>query len=265
MIWRKKLSSGKSLEWNDLECPSGLGEKLAVSVSRGDYVATVVMFPGFTSKRKNTTNLELARFLTPLGVRCLVADLSGHGDSTGQIEDQTISKAADEISSILGLVEREFAGPIGLLGNSFSGTAAIVACSRASRVGALGLKSPILDYVTMRREQLGEVAMEAWARDGIIELPGGTPSRYSFIEDAQHLAVAQSLASLAIPVMAVHGGWDEQIPREQIEFWSERFSSDGREHAILESGNHGLDGRFFAPMARLLQAFFADTLLQRTE
>src|SRR6266540_3548594 len=107
--------------WNTASFRSPFGDTLVLSELHGERdAATVLMFAGFTSRRLNATNTQLAARLQPLGVRSVACDLSGHGDSTGDIKDQTISKAAREIEAALAFVRTEFhldaSHPIGLVG-----------------------------------------------------------------------------------------------------------------------------------------------------
>ncbi len=257
----KRRRHDAGLAWSERTCRTPGGVELAVSVTEGRGDATLLMLPGFTSKRKNSTNVEVAGSLARLGVRCAAADLSGHGDSAGRIEDQTVSRAATEVQTIVEFLRESESGLFGLLGNSFSATAAIIACSNGAPVDALGLKSPILDYVQMRSEQLGDERMALWRDSGTIKLDDGTPSHYDFIVDAEGLDVGEALAGLSIPVCAVHGGKDEQIPAAQVARWDAEFAQGRYEHAILRDGNHSLDGKYFGPMVHILKSFFTDRLL----
>jgi pimeloyl-ACP methyl ester carboxylesterase len=214
------------------------------------------MFAGFTSRRLNSTNTQLAARLAPIGVRSIACDLSGHGDSTGDVAEQTISKATAEINALINYVcDRLRVGPhnpLGLVGNSFSANAAIVVAARSSAVSALALKSPVTDYVLMRTALLGKSGMDQWKRDGYVVLPDGTRSNYSFIEDAASIDMYAALASLKIPVFAVQGSEDAEIPRESRQKLQSLMSRLGMTYPLVEGGDHPHFGPVIAAIADFL-------------
>jgi pimeloyl-ACP methyl ester carboxylesterase len=221
------------------------------------------MFAGFTSQRLNATTTQLAARLAPLGVRSIACDLSGHGDSTGNIAEQTIHKAADEIEALIDYVcgkHRAYPRPLGLVGNSFSANAAIVATARSSAVSALALKSPVTDYVLMRTALLGESGMNRWKRDGYVELPGGTRSNYTFIEDAAKINTYKELASLKIPVLAMQGSADAEIPQESRRMLESLMSRPGMTYVLVEGGDHRLADPHFERTIRTMADFLTQSL-----
>ncbi|WP_181545416.1 alpha/beta hydrolase family protein [Micromonospora saelicesensis] len=224
--------------------------------------ATVVMFAGFGSRRLNSTNTELARLLQPSGVRAVVCDLSGHGDSTGDIKDQSVLKAADEIVATIGYVQGkhqlEASHPIGLVGNSFSANAAIIASARlGGTLSALALKSPVTDYVAMRTKMLGESGMRRWEEDGFTVLPNGTRSDFRFIEDARSVDTYAELQQIAVPVFAVQGSADEEIPEESRRRLQALMGDRGMEYMLVAGGDHNLSDPHFKPVVAAMADFLS--------
>ena len=252
--------------WTSDSFVSSTGETLAVSeLDGGRNLATVLMFAGFTSKRLNATNTQLAVILQPLGVRCVACDLSGHGDSTGDIKDQTIAKAALEMGSALAYVRNKYglspSHPIGMVGNSFSANAAIHAVAQFDGVAALALKSPVTDYVLMRTKLLGESGMQKWRELGYTVLPDGTRSDYQFIADAESIDTYAELATLGIPVFAVHGSEDEEIPTESRNK-VQRQMTDAAEmnYMLVEGGDHNLSDPYFKSVISAIAQFLTVAL-----
>ncbi|MEV5828473.1 alpha/beta fold hydrolase [Spirillospora sp. NPDC052242] len=250
--------------WTNERLTSRYGESLALSVGDGaPGDSAVVMFPGFTSRRLNATNKALAAKLAPLGVRCVTGDLSGHGDSGGDIRHQTILKASHEIEDILRFVRKRYSiGRLGLLGNSFSGNAAIIAAARVEGLHALALKSPVTDYVAMRRSLLGDDGMRRWREQGWTRLPDGTVSDYRFIEDARSVDTYAALREVDAPVLAVQGSADEEIPAASRRRLAREMAELGMTYHLVEGADHNLSDPHFHHAIETFAAFLADHLLQ---
>lgn len=246
--------------WMNEQLTSRYGESLALSVSDGAPGAgTVVMFPGFTSRRLNATNKALAAKLVPLGIRCVTGDLSGHGDSGGEIRHQTIVKAGREIEDIIRYVrERYSTGRLGLVGNSFSGNAAILAAARTRDLSALVLKSPVTDYVAMRRSLLGATGMEGWRKRGWTELPDGTISDHRFIEDAASVDTYAELAKVSAAVLAVQGSADEEIPAASRERLAREMKRLHMTYRLIDGADHNLSDPHFHDVTEMFASFLAE-------
>lgn len=253
------------MKWTDKFISVSNGERLALSVHEVESPrATVVMFPGFTSKRLNATNTNLARSLSEQSIRCIAVDLSGHGDSSGLIEEQTVSKAAQEIADVLdhlrsGKMTPE-SGSIGLVANSFSANAAIVAVGRHGMVDAVALKSPVTEYVAMRLKLLGPRALRKWQREGRIVLPDGTPSNYEFIADAERLDTYAELRRITVPVLALQGSKDEEIPKRSRHRLRKEMTTLGMSYVEVRGGDHNLSDPHFMPSIRRMKDFLVETL-----
>jgi pimeloyl-ACP methyl ester carboxylesterase len=251
------------IDWEDFRIETENGASLALSRTINSFHAsTVLMLPGFTSKRMNTTNKDMTGRLVDLGIQCIVADLSGHGDSSGDIADQTVVRASKEIGSIIDAISdcgivgpRE---PIAILGNSFSANAVLLAAAKRNDLNAIILKSPVTDYVQMRYSQLGEVKMSQWKSDGWIFLNDGTKSNYQFIEDAANVDSYGSINNISCPLLAVHGSMDTDIPKEQIKLTRETILAAGGEHVLFSEADHGISGQYFTPCMQLFTGFLLE-------
>lgn len=252
--------------WMNDRLTSRYGDSLALSVTEARSDAPiVVMFPGFTGRRLNATNKALAAKLVPHGIRCVAGDLSGHGDSGGEIRRQSIIKASDEIDDIIKHVRSHFpAGRLGLLGNSFSGNAAIISAARTDDLRALALKSPVTEYVAMRRSLLGDAAMDRWRDQGWIELPDGTLSDYRFIEDAFSVDTYRELAKITAPVLAIQGSEDEEIPGAARARLAREMARHHMDYRLIKGANHNLRDPHFHRATKALADFLTDHLVQPT-
>lgn len=255
--------------WSEHSFEGPFGETLVLSETANETspLAIVVMFHGFgfQSRGLSATNTNLSERLLPLGVRCVACDLSGHGESDGDIADQSILKASAEIESFVDYVRRNFDGAndgqIGLVGNSFSGGAAIIAAARmGNTLGALALKAPVSDYVAMRSQMLGFAKMEEWEHTGNIVLPNGTPSKWKFIEDASQVDLYAKLKEIQAPVLAVQGTADEEIPMASCKKLSLAMEEAGMTYVPIEGGNHSLSDPYFLPATARIATHLATNL-----
>lgn len=246
--------------WRSQLVTSPSGETFGLSVRDPREVkATLLMFAGFTSKRMNSTNTRLADQLEGFGVRCVAADLSGHGDSPGRIEDQTVVKASSEMLDLIEWLKKEYPTDIGsnlgIVGNSFSANAAIIAAAHSDAVSALALKSPVTDYVLMRTALLGRAGMKQWERDGSIVLPDGTRTNWSFIEDARRVDTYKLLGDLRADVIAVFGSADEEIPLVSREKARDTLEKSGKKCVVIPGGDHNLSDPYFSDVIRIMAQF----------
>lgn len=243
----RRVGEAREATWQSRSIEGPYREGLVISeAGNANPVGVVLMFPGFTSRRQNSTNTRLATRLVAHGFRCVTCDLSGHGDSEGSIADQTILKAADEIVAVVDdLLSHSRFKRVAVVGNSFSGNAAIIAAARDPRIGALALKSPVTDYVLMRAEQLGPERMKEWRERGRITLDDGTPSNYRFVEDAEQVDAYDLLKTLEIPVLAVQGSDDEQIPAASRHRLGALLQETGKDYLLLKGADHNLSDPHF--------------------
>jgi len=256
------------IDWEDFKLDIGDGTTIALSRAHyANYTSTILMLPGFTSKRRNSTNVDVANRLAGFGIQCIVADLSGHGDSSGDIEDQTVLRAAAEIASLLERLTVNGITPpgqrIAVLANSFSANAALLVAAERSDLSAIVLKSPVVDYFSMRAAQLGDAKMEQWRVNRWIRLNDGTPSKYAFIEDALKANSYEAIEKVSCPLLAVHGGEDNDIPKEQIEKFRSRLLKLGQQHVIFIDADHGISGHNFKPCMELFVGFLLEHLIRR--
>jgi pimeloyl-ACP methyl ester carboxylesterase len=104
-----------------LDRPTG---RLAYEVTGDPDGPLIVLSPGFGDLR--STFDGLAARLAAEGARVLATDLRGHGESSTGWDDYSVSAVADDLLALL----HAHGGRGVLLGNSYSGSAAVVAAAR---------------------------------------------------------------------------------------------------------------------------------------
>lgn len=120
-------------------------------------------------------------------------------------------------------------GPVGVIGNSMGGAAALHFVDRyrdaeAARVTKLMLLAPALDYVTLKQQELGEAGLAQWRDDGYTDA-----WHWDYGETRrQHYGLYTDMAQydsfttdVRIPTLIYHGTHDEAVPHTQ----SERYAA----------------------------------------
>lgn len=248
--------------WSDLELETGDGERLAGSWT-GDPAAprVVVAFSGFGGQRLNSNNTQVAARLDGKGWAVVAVDLSGHGDSSGDIRHQTLSRAAAQISDVVGLVRQRWSSArIAIMGNSFSASATLLALSTGLDVDAVALKSPVADYVEMRTLMLGAEGMATWLREGTVLLPFGEWSDVAFLKDAQAIDIYSAVEQTRCPLLAVHGSEDEGLSRSAQVLFEEAVRRAGHQYVLMEGADHVLSDPHFAPAVETFSTFLDEAL-----
>lgn len=245
-------------------------ETLVATVSlpenANNLLPITVMAPGFTSKRQNSTNRKLTELLIPKGIATLMIDLSGHGDSEGDIADQTLTKAKSEISCVFNKVrELDWVDKtrIALLGSSFSGNAMLLYAATDSQLKAIAMKSPITNYAEVRERQLGKDRIKEWRTKGYIEVPGGVTSKYEFYEDALRIDTYTAIEMIKAPILVVQGDQDEDIPMTHVERLKKVLNFNKDRLEIIHGADHGYTNpQHFGKMISILDTFLTDHLTQ---
>ena len=177
-------------------------------------------------------------------------DYSGHGESSGSIEDGTISQWVEQSLAVLDA--RAGGGRHLLCGSSMGAWIALrlvqelAARGETDRLLGLLLVAPAPDFTTRLMEpRMGEDARRALAETGRWE----EPSHYSdepnvwtraFMEDgARNQVLTQSLV-LGVPVHIVQGTDDADVPLEHAELLLSHLPADEATMTVVRGGDHRL-------------------------
>lgn len=170
---------------------------------------------GFNSDMNGTKAQALAAFAAREGRACVAFDYFGHGASSGEFKDGTISRWRDDAVAVLDEVT---AGPQVLIGSSMGGwITTLVAAARPERVAAVVLLAPAPDFT----EQLMWTQMPAEVRSEIMERGSwfyrqGNGEGYAItrglIESGRANQVLGTTLVLGAPVRILHGTDDRDVP-----------------------------------------------------
>ncbi|MGQ0662696.1 MAG: alpha/beta fold hydrolase, partial [Pseudomonadota bacterium] len=114
--------------------------------------------------------LAVEAFCRAKGHAVLRFDYRGHGQSSGQFVDGTISRWADDALAVL---DRLTEGPQILVGSSMGGwIALLVAMARPARVAGLTLIAPATDFVgDLMWARMSPERKATLERDGVLRVP----------------------------------------------------------------------------------------------
>jgi pimeloyl-ACP methyl ester carboxylesterase len=176
----------------------------------------LVWLSGFKSDMISTKASVLAEFAEEAGTPYLRFDYSGHGQSTGPIEDFTIG---DWLAESLACFERFTEGPQVLIGSSMGGWIALLLARRqgAPVAGLVGIAAaPDFTEDSMWAGLDADQRRQLEQR-GRVEVPSDYDDEpYAItrrlIEDGRASLVLRAPLALPFPVRLLHGSADADVP-----------------------------------------------------
>lgn len=221
------------------------GEKISIYIDRvQSNVKTplAILLHGFASRGRNRTNRPIVEKLNERGISTICVDLSGHGESEGNISETSVTKAEKEIKLVFDWsLNQEWVNTdkISILGNSFSGNALILFASKNKKIKSIVLKSPVTDYYGVRLNQLGKDKMMEWQEKGEIMINYKIKSNYSFIEDLNGIDTYKEILKINCPIYVVQGDRDEVIPMSHTKRLKEVLNPNKDQIVIIKGADHG--------------------------
>jgi pimeloyl-ACP methyl ester carboxylesterase len=224
--------------------------------AEGRQRPTIVFLGGFKSDMTGGKATALDEFCAAEGLAFLRFDYSGHGASSGDFLDGTISRWTEDA---LAAIDALTAGPLILVGSSMGGWIMLLAAlARRARIAGLIGIAPAPDFTEdLIWRKLRDDERARLMRDGRLE----QPSEYSaepyvitrkLIEDGrQHLLLARPIA-LDLPVRLLHGMADRDVPYQLSLHLAERLESADVVVSLIKDGDHRLSRE--ADLARLCAA-----------
>ncbi|MBI4895820.1 MAG: alpha/beta fold hydrolase [Candidatus Aenigmarchaeota archaeon] len=174
---------------------------------------------GLSSNKNSPIYSELTDILKKHNISTFKFDFYGHGESQGNFDDITVSKAVDSILQAIKLLKELGYKKIGLIGTSFGGISSIIAASKTKSLFLLVLRSPVSNYKVKTLTDLSNEEMQEWKTSGYRVYTNVQGKRlrlnYSFYEDLKNNDGYKAAKKIKIPTLIVHGDRDDVVPIEQ--------------------------------------------------
>ncbi len=216
---------------------------LAYHSTRGETPG-VIFLGGFRSDMTGTKATALEHACAEAGRAFVRFDYFGHGQSSGEFSDGTISRWRDDAIAV---IDQLSSGPQVLVGSSMGGWLMILAAlARPNRVAGLVGIAAAPDFTEdLMWATFDPSIRHALEVDGVyLELspydPEPTPITMRLIEDGrQHLVLRQPIP-FSGPVRLVHGMADPDVPWQHAVRTAEAFASDDVAINLIKGGDHRL-------------------------
>ena len=176
---------------------------------------TVVWLGGFASDMAGTKAQAIADWAKGAGRDFLRFDYFGHGQSSGDFRQGTITRWRQDALAVL---DDLTSGPLVLVGSSMGGwISCLAALSRRERVAAMVLAAPAADFTEkLIRPGLSKEARQAIADDGEWLRPSAYGEPYpitrDLLEDGERWSILDAEIPLTCPVRILHGAADPDVP-----------------------------------------------------
>lgn len=219
---------------------------LAVDVDRRAPDRWWVYAHGFGSGRAGGKALAFRAAAAAAGVSFLAFDARGHGESSGTIEELTLSRLIEDLTAAIEAFVPTGASLV-VIGSSLGGvTAAWYAAAHPGRVRAAVLIAPAFRFVDRFLAEIGPGAVADWKRTGAYAV-GPTwmwvPLHYGVVEDAARYDERDLAARYRTDTLIVHGRRDENVPWTVTEDFVARCPHRPLEVVWIEDGDHAFEGR----------------------
>jgi pimeloyl-ACP methyl ester carboxylesterase len=221
------------------------GRRIAV-LRRAGRTPGLMWLSGFRSDMTGSKATAIDRFGAAHGLAVTRFDYSGHGQSSGDYRDGTISQWLEEALAVF----ETTTGPQVLIGSSMGGWIALllIRALRArgiERVAGLALIAPATDMTELMLVQMPKKYRKLLDKQGFVDKPsdyGAEPYRITraLIEDGkQHLLFGRAIET-GCPIVILQGAKDRDVPREHTMKLVQHLLVDPVTVTIIPDGEHRL-------------------------
>ncbi|CAN7431307.1 alpha/beta hydrolase [Phenylobacterium sp. LjRoot225] len=220
----------------------GDGERLAWRRVTG-AAPTVVWLGGYRSDMSGTKAEALADWATAKGRGYLRFDYFGHGESSGDFLQGTITRWREDA---LAVFDELTEGPLVLVGSSMGGwISCLAAMARPERIAALVLVAPAPDFTSkLMPLSIPPDALEEIRRAGVWLQPSQygdpNPITLALLEDGARWSILDSAVPIAAPVRILQGGEDPDVPWRHALELAQAIKSQDVVFTLIKDGDHRL-------------------------
>lgn len=217
-------------------------EKIAYKISEGKG-PTLIWCGGLKSDMEGSKAAHLHNWANARGQAFIRFDYYGHGESSGDFIEGTMSRWAEDISFVR---ETLCEGPVILIGSSMGGWASLLsAIDQPKNIKGLVLINPAPDF-TEKLTVAGwtEDQIKALENDGVVYEPSGYEEPYAYskalIEDGRARQILDKPISLTCPIRILQGHEDAVVPWAYSQRLMEVLTSEDVTYTLVAGGDHSL-------------------------
>lgn len=217
-------------------------EKIAYKKSAGRG-PTLIWCGGLKSDMEGSKAVHLHSWAAARGQGFIRFDYFGHGESSGDFIEGTMSRWADDITQTC---DQLADGPVVLIGSSMGGWAALLAAlANPERIAGLVLINPAPDF-TEKLTVAGwsEAQIKALEDNGVVYEPSGYEEPYAYskalIEDGRMRQILDAPIELNCPVRILQGYEDNVVPWEHSKRLIDQLTSSDVTYTLVAGGDHSL-------------------------
>lgn len=216
---------------------------------------------GLSSNRRGEKALHFARQVARRGEAFASLDLTGHGDSEGDLVDLSLTRNISDLERGLSFVESTH-GPfaaVHLIGSSMGGFTALWFSAQQPGIVTRNIViAPAFEMAGRMLLSLGPEKAKQWRREGALHFDTGYAAfdlGYHFVEDEARYPTESLRRRLKTPSLILHGSDDEVVPCQLSRRFAQRLEHvelveiDGGDHRLTENKERLFDEmwRFVGP------------------
>jgi len=216
---------------------------------------TVVWLGGFRSDMAGTKAQALADWAMARGRAYVRFDYFGHGESSGDFADGTITRWREDALAVLSELIN---GPVVLVGSSMGGwISCLVAGAMPDRIQAMVLIAPAPDFTEkLMAPEMSPAARAEMAQTGVWLRPSDYGEPYpitrELLEDGARWSILPQPVNVHAPVRILQGGADPDVPWRHALELAQALQSQDVVFTLIKDGDHRLSRP--QDIARLLEA-----------
>jgi pimeloyl-ACP methyl ester carboxylesterase len=184
---------------------------------------------GLNSNRRGEKALHFARQIARRGEAFASLDMTGHGDSEGDLLGLSLSRNLADVDRGLDFVE-ELGGPFSsvvLIGSSMGGMSAFwYAAQHPQRITRTVAIAPAFEMAGRLLLSLGRTKAQEWRMKKVIRIQTGFAEfdlGYQLVEDESRYPTVSLMRRLKTPSLILHGSDDEVVPCQLSRQFVERI------------------------------------------